>query len=413
MAERELRFRYRLRVNDDQERLLHGVFDACRFVWNQALGRWSDLWCHEHVSMYYRDASRELTDWRGRYEWLACHPAVPQQQVLRDLYRSISGYFDKANRTGRPHFRARKVGYATARWTRSGFAVSGSGRGAARDRLHVAVAGGRVALRVVWSRPLPSDPTSVTVSQDRIGRWWVSFVVRSQVPEVPTALTGLATGLDVGLNTFATTEHPATDVPNPRFARQAAKALASSQRQLARKQPKSRGRAEARRRSARIEGRVARQRTDWQHKTARKLVETYDRIGVEALAVKNLSARGRRRGKRGLNRSIGDAAWGQFRRTLSWQAVKAGKTVVVIPARGTTQTCSTCGAKAKPRIELSDRVYSCRYCGLVLGRDRNAARNLNPDLIRVPAGGTEPAGTAVLVGDDGSKTCVPGGTEAA
>jgi len=409
----EVRYRYRLRVHADEAQCLQAVFDADRFVWNQALGRWADLYRHEGVNLRYADADRELTDWRGRYDWLATQPCVPQQQVLRDLYRAISAFFDRGNPAGRPRFKSRKAGYATARWTRNGFALAGSGLGHAGDRLQVAVAGRRVALRVVWSRPLPSPPTSATVFRDPAGRWWASFVCRIELPYPGLAPGGRTTGLDVGLSTFATTEDPATDVPSPRFARAAAKALARSQRHLVRKKRGSRARARARRRKARLEARVADQRKDWQNKAARSLVGVYDCIGVEDLRVKNMSRRGKGRAKAGLNRSIGDAGWVQFRRILAWQAAKAGKTVVVLPARDSTQKCSSCGAKAKPRIQLSDRVYSCRCCGLVLGRDRNAARNLNPDRRGVLAGGAGPAVTAVPVGDDGDKPGVPEGTLAA
>jgi transposase len=110
---------------------------------------------------------------------------------------------------------------------------------------------------------------------------------------------------------------------------------------------------------------------------------------------------------------MADAGWAQFRAVLAWQAAKAAKTVVPLAARDTTQKCSSCGAKAKPRVELSDRVYSCRYCGLVIDRDRNAARNLNPDRHGMPGGGTEPAGAATPPGDDGSKTKDPKGVQAA
>ena len=410
----EVRYRYRLRVNPGQGLALQGVFDACRAVWNTALGRWGDLWRHEGLCLSYSDADRELTDWRGRYSWLGGQPSVPQQQVLRDLYGAISAFFDKANPAGRPRFKSRKAGYATARWTRNGFKVSGSGLGLAKDdRLAVAVAGGRVFLRVVWSRPLPSEPTSVTVLRDRAGRWWASFVCRVTLPDIPVAPTGRSTGLDVGLTTFATTENPDTDIANPRFARTAAKALARTQRHLSHKKPGSNNRVKARRRKARVEARTADQRADWQHKQARKLVAVYDRIGVENLQIKNMSRAGKGRRKAGLNRSIADAGWAQFRAVLAWQAAKAGKTAVVLPARDTTQTCSGCGAKAKPRIELSDREYSCRCCGLVIGRDRNAARNLNPDRYRMPAGGTEPASTTTPAGDDGTKTTTPTGVLAA
>jgi putative transposase len=83
----EVRYRYRLRVNRTQAALLQAAFDTCRFVWNQALGRWEDLWRQERISLSYRAADKELTDWRSRFEWLAEQPSIPQQQVLRDLYR--------------------------------------------------------------------------------------------------------------------------------------------------------------------------------------------------------------------------------------------------------------------------------------------------------------------------------------
>ncbi|MGH8142343.1 MAG: RNA-guided endonuclease InsQ/TnpB family protein [Steroidobacteraceae bacterium] len=405
MALVEARYRYRLRVSRPQAQALQGVFDTARFVWNTALGRWGDLWRHEGLYFCYADADKELTDWRGRFEWLGASPSVPQQQVLRDLYRGISAFFDKANPAGRPRFKPRKAGYATARWTMRGFGVSGTGLGVkGDDRLCLAVAGGRIGLRVVWSRPLPSVPTSVSVYRDRAGHYWASFVVRVEVPEAPLAPTGRASGLDVGLSTFATAEDPGADVPNPRYARAAAKALARSQANTARKVKGSKSRAKAKQASARLAARVANQRADFHHKAARGLVATYDRIGVEALAVKNLSAKGGRH-KAGLNRSIADAGWSAFAGVLAWQAAKAGKAVVVLPARDTTQRCSSCGTKAKPRIELSDRVYRCRACGLVLSRDRNAARNLNPDRAG-PGGGAEPSGQ-LPVGDDGAKPSVP------
>ena len=86
-----------------------------------------------------------------------------------------------------------------------------------------------------------------------------------------------------------------------------------------------------------------------------------------------MMAKGKGRSKSALNRSIADASWGRFRAVLEWQATKAGKQVVPLVAKDTTQICSCCGAKAKPRIELSDRVFRCAACGLVLGRDRNSA----------------------------------------
>ena len=407
----EVRYRYRLRVSTEQGRALQGVFDACRATWNQALGRWSSLWREEGLRLGYADADRELTDWRGRWGWLGAQPSVPEQQVLRDLYRAIAAFLDKTNPAARPHFKRKRDGYATARWTRQGFKVAGNGIRGRDVRLEVAVAGGRMPLRVVWSRPLPSEPSSVTVYRDASLHWWASFVCRVEVRGEPLGPTGRSTGLDVGLTAFATVEDPAHDVANPRYAKAAARAKNRADRNLSRKQPGSNNRANARRRRARIEARVSAQRADFHHKAARALLAVYDRIGVEDFRVKNISRKGRGRRKAGLNRSIADAGWAEFRRILAWQAAKAGKSVVISPVRDSTQRCSSCEAKAKPRMELSDRVFRCRACGLVLGRDRNAARNLNPDRPG-PGGGAEPCGT-IPEGDDGNETLVPAGSEAA
>ena len=109
----QVRYSYRLRVSSTQADLFQAVFDTNRFVWNQTLGRWADEWRYESLSYSYGDACGELTDWRSRFEWLDVQPSVPQQQVIRDLYKSISAFFNKSNPAGRPRFKKRHQGYAT------------------------------------------------------------------------------------------------------------------------------------------------------------------------------------------------------------------------------------------------------------------------------------------------------------
>ncbi|MCA1696963.1 MAG: transposase, partial [Actinobacteria bacterium] len=345
----EVRYRYRLRVTPGQARQLQEVFDSCRFIWNTALGRWSDLWCYERTGLSVVEMQAELTDWRSRFDWLSAMPVTPQQQAIRDLGTSVGAFFNKANPAGRPRFKAKKS-VASARWTTRGFSVD--------ERLSVAVAGGRVQLRVVWSRPLPSVPKSVTVYRDAAGRWWASFVVRVEPDDV--GLSGQVTGLDVGLNTFATTEFADADVANPRFARRAAKALARSQRNQARKKKGSANRAKARIHTAKVHAHVATQRSDWTHCQARTLARRFDRIGVEDLRINNMLANHK------LARSISDAGWSQFLDTLNWQARKAGHEVVRINPTNTTRTCSGCGTKAKSPLGLADRIFDCEECGLLL-----------------------------------------------
>jgi putative transposase len=328
----------------------------------------------------------ELTVWRSRIDWLRAVPVTPQQQILIDLGRSIRAFFDKKNPARRPKFK-KKGTHSSARWTLRGFSLRG-------DRLCVAVAGGRVSLRVVWSRALPSQPRSVTIYRDSAGRWWASFVVRVDPEKI--GHTGQTTGLDLGLTTFAVTEFPDADVPTPGFARRAAKAVARSQRNMARKEKGKKNRLKAKRQAAKLHAKVAAQRADFMHKEARTLARRFDAIGVEDLQIKNMLA------NRHLARSISDAGWGQFLATLNWHARKCGHAVVRLDPRNTTQTCSKCGVKAKQRLELADRIFACDECGLVDGRDRNAARNLNPNRQGKTGEGV-----------DGVKTRVPAGTLAA
>jgi putative transposase len=382
----EVRYRYRLRVSRQQAVALDQVYATNRFVWNQMVGRWNDLWRHEGESCFERDMHRELTDLRSRFEWLDACPVTPQQQVIRDLGKAIRGFFDPTSPARRPRYRSKRRPVTSARWTTRGFRVD-------RGRLCVAVAGGRIKLRVVWSRALPSEPKSVTVCRDPAGRWFASFVVRIEPDE--RVHTGRSTGADVGLTTFVTTVDPDHDIPNPRFARRAARDLAQANRALARTEKESKGRERARQRLAKVHARTADRRRDHHHKTARDLARAFDVIGIEDLRVANMVR------NRHLARSIADAGWAEWATILEHQARKAGSTVVRMDARNTTQTCSGCGTKAKVRLGLKDRVFCCQSCGLVMDRDRNAARNLDP-------GRTEPGES-----DDGSKTIVPVGTAAA
>ena len=109
----EARYTYRLQVSPAQQRALQEVFDSCRFVWNTSLGRWSDLWRYEQVPLGYVSMAAELTDWRGRYEWLAAVPVTPQQQVQRDLDKAVRAFYDKEHPGRRPRFK-KKGSHSTA-----------------------------------------------------------------------------------------------------------------------------------------------------------------------------------------------------------------------------------------------------------------------------------------------------------
>src|SRR5262249_49983959 len=157
----------------------------------------------------------------------------------------------------------------------------------------------------------------------------------AEVPVAPLPLTGKETGIDVGLKVFLITAESDV-VENPRHYRRAQKRLKKAQQRLSRKKKGSNRRNKARKLLAKHHQKVRRQRRDFHYKTALMLVRQYDTIVLEDLRVANLVR------NHHLAQSISDAGWYQFRTTLAYKAVCAGKRVVLVAPHYTSQECSAC-----------------------------------------------------------------------
>jgi len=174
-----------------------------------------------------------------------------------------------------------------------------------------------------------------------------------------------AVGLDVGLLSFLT-RNDGKEIRNPRWFRQAQKRLRRAQRRVARRQKRSKRWKKGVRLVAKIHRKVFNQRSDFQHKLSRKVVNNYGMIFVEDLNAKGLS--------RGLfAKSVHDAGWAAFFQKLSYKAESAGRLFLPVDPRGTSQRCP-CGAPNLKR--LSDREHVCLNCGLVATRDRASAMEI-------------------------------------
>ncbi len=222
---------------------------------------------------------------------------------------------------------------------------------------------GRVAVR--WSRPLEGTPKTVTISQEADG--WYAILSCAEVPAQPLPPTGKETGIDVGLKVFLITADGEA-VENPRLHRRGEKKLAKAQRHVSRRKKGSHRRRKAVGNLQRAHQTVKRQRADFQHKTALKLLRDYDTMYLGNLRVANMVR------NRHLAKSISDAGWAQFRSILEAKAAYAGRRVIAVPPAYTSQDCSGCGERV-PK-SLSVRTHVCTSCGLVMDRDENAARNI-------------------------------------
>jgi putative transposase len=201
------------------------------------------------------------------------------------------------------------------------------------------------------------------------------------IPVVHTP--GDSVGIDVGLESFATLS-TGEKIQNPRFFRKSEKKLKRLQRRLSRKRKGSQNRRKIVKKLARQHEKIKAQRRDFAHQTSRNLVNRFGRIAVEDLNIKGLA-------KTKLAKSILDAAWGLFFFYLTYKAEEAGKTMVKVDPRGTSQTCPSCGEIQK-KI-LSDRIHQCSGCGLVLDRDHAAALVILDRAVGVAAALTPVEGT--------------------
>lgn len=220
---------------------------------------------------------------------------------------------------------------------------------------------------------------AATVSR-RAGRWQVSFSVE-MARELPgTRAPDRVIGIDLGLSTLYTGatrsgEH-VLSVENPRNYQRNEQKLARAQRVASRRQGPKKGvvpsnrwkRANAR--AQQIHRVTANQRRNHIHETTTMLAKNFDRIVIEDLNVKGMLANPR------LAKHISDAAWGEFRRQLTYKTKWYGSELVVADRfYPSSKTCSRCGL-VKAKLGLNEREYTCEACGLALGRDLNAAINL-------------------------------------
>jgi putative transposase len=361
------RYRYRIDPAPAQRIALAKAFGCARVVYNDALRARQDAYAAGGKLSDTQVQRRVITVAKQTPEraWLGEVASVVLVQACQDARRAYRNWFDsrsgkrRGRRVGHPRLRS-KHGRQSIRLTRNGFALHGS-------RLYVAKVGD---LRVRWSRPLPSVPSSVTVIREADGRFYASFVVeRVPAPLPPVDRTA---GIDLGLCVFAAvaaSDGTAETIANPRYLRAAQRRLARAQRALSRKRKGSANRAKARYRVAVAHRKVRDRRADHHHKLALRLIRENQAVAVEDLAVAGL-ARTR------LAKSVHDAGWATFVRLLEEKAAQYGRRVVKVGRwEPTSQTCCACGRRDGPK-SLSVRVWTCGACGVVHDRDVNAARNI-------------------------------------
>lgn len=344
-----------------------------RFVWNLAL---------EQLNMY-RPAwgptpnsavrMRQLTELRAELPWLAAGSQIAQQQTLRDFDRACRDWWSGLR--GRPRWRVRG--------SHESFRI-GEIRIRALNRKWASVHVPKVGyVRFRLSRPLPAKFGMADVTCDRSGRWHVSF--RAPQPASERQATAVAVGVDLGVVHGVTTPDGRHSSPAGLTSGESARLL-RLQRKMARQVKGSNRREATRLAVAKLRAREVDRRKDWVEKESTALVRGADVVVFEALKITNMTrpARGTVDApgtnvaqKRGLNRAILAAGWGDLRQRTKDKAAASTPPVQIIEVNPayTSQRCSACGHIASESRESQSR-FRCVACGHAANADVNAATNI-------------------------------------
>ena len=353
-------FKYKAKLSKTTEQNAFNWLGYCQKLYNLALEQRITAYKRRGVSLSTYDQHSELPEFKKAFPEFKQVNSQTLQETLDRLGKAFSGFFSRLKKVGEkagfPRFKSHHR-YDSFTLKTSGWKLDGR---------HLKIKGIGI-LKLHLSRPIEGKIKTITVRRDGCGDWWVAFSC-DDVPErsFPDPRADVV-GIDVGVAHFST-DTEGLHIANPKYYRKAQEELRRKQRKVSRRKKGSNRRKKAVKELARAHRKVANMRSDFLHKTANYYITNFQMICIEALKVKNMVK------NRHLSKSIADAGWSTFFELLMYKAEEAGRELVKVNPKNTSQNCSGCGKKV-PK-SLATRVHNCPYCGLSLDRDVNAARNI-------------------------------------
>jgi putative transposase len=351
-------YQYRLYPTKAQTTLLNQTFEICRKVYNNALALRRDSWDYDQKTLTYFDTIKELVQWKKDHpELKIVHSQVLQNCHLRvDL--AFKAFFRRVKAGENPGYpRFKSFGrYDSITYPQQGYTVN--------DRtINLSKIG---EVRTILHRPFEGIVKTITIRRTPTKKWFVSLTCED-VAAHPLEPSTECVGIDVGLKTFAMLSN-GKSVANPKFYQKEQSNLAKVQRKLSLCERGSIARQRANKVICRVHERISNKREDFTQKLSRSLVNQYGTICFEDLNVQRMSEDHR------YAKGILDAAWSKLVQYTSYKAEDAGRIVVLVNPKNTSQMCSRCGQIVAK--DISVRVHKCPRCGYKADRDLNASINI-------------------------------------
>ena len=355
------RYQYRFYPTIQQQQSLAQLFGCVRVVWNDALAL-----CKQSEKLPSNNDLQKLVITQAKKtaqrEWLSEVSNIPLQQSVADLGIAYKNFFDslkgkrKGKKVGRPKLK-KKTNQQSARFRIGGFSIKG-------NEVYLAKIGN---VKPIWSRELPSSPSSVTVIKDGANRYFLSFVV--EVEPVNIDAKNQSIGIDLGIKTFAVMSN-GEKAQSPDYSKLDRK-IRKLQKKLARQPKDSKRSHKTQIKISKLHNQITDTRQYFLHKLSTKIISENQVIVLEDLNVSGMVK------NRKLARSISLQGWRQFRTLCEGKAEKFNRDFRVISRwEATSQICSKCGYKWG-KLDLKIRSVKCLNCGTEHDRDENAAKNIN------------------------------------
>ena len=317
--------KFRLYPTKEQEEKLLFILEQCRWLYNKLLS----LINESKKTPPKRKIQSMLPKLKEEHPELKEVNAKTLQMVVFMLYNNLKALAELKKRgknvVGKLRYKKRGK-LKSFILNQSGFKLIKTGN--RLDRLYISKVG-EVLIRV--HRPVEGKIKQVIIKRYGSGEWYALICVEEA--EAPKKEIERVVGIDLGIRSFLT-DSEGRVIENPRFYERDLRRLRREHRKLSRKERRSKNYLKQLRRLCKIYEKIERKRDDFLHKLSRFYVDNYDLIVVEALKVENM------RRNHNLSSEISDASWGKFLHYLSYKAERAGKTVVKVSPRGTSEGLS-------------------------------------------------------------------------